>query len=412
MHRILYVLLLLASLLALGCSQGAVTPDTAPLDLSRPSVSERSNNWIWGSYKIAISADRSQAELLPARNSASHLNVTKLVEGPPCPSCLTIGKPHLQGDGTIKLQVWLSHPFQGHPEYTGFDVRGILVFESTDCYYQHYQTVWDDGHIVLMEPALFNYSDPLKGGAALLNADGYTFYLNPLLLFGNKPDIFNYNPGKHSYGEPDCTVNPYILFADGSDRRMFKTYYFFSRTFHIKPPSGGGEFEFGYVISACWAPPLNTPVTNPELDFPVEANCEDPYQIIVEQLQPISNDCFDQPLFKVTLKHRPGTLPFGAGILAPTISSSPDFHTDLVYIDFVRWADPPEYINYVDNETTEIFLDLGIEAKDDIGDGLITGWHRAMFFTTAEYPEILPTPPPSQLWAPIGVKPVMVYVEV
>ncbi len=88
MHRILYVLLLLASLLALGCSQGAVAPDTAPLDLSRPSVSERSNNWIWGSYRVIISADRSQAELLSARNSASHLNVTKLVEGPPVQAAL------------------------------------------------------------------------------------------------------------------------------------------------------------------------------------------------------------------------------------------------------------------------------------------------------------------------------------
>ncbi len=404
--------ILLASLLVIGCSQTATAPGDNQVDAGRPVANETLNEWIWGRYNIVISADRTEAEVLPVRNSSSHLNVTNFVEGPTCPNCLAISKPLLQPDGTIKLKVWLTHPFQGHPEYTGFDVRGILVFESTEVYFNHWSQMYDSKHNLLQDPPLYYYSNPANGGAALLNADGYTFYLNPALIFEDKPGIFNYHPGEHSYGEPDSTVNPYILFSDNSPRRMFKTYDFITRTFHIKPPEGPDEFEFGYVVSACWVPPLNVPVTDPALDFPMEANCEDPYQITLEQLQPIDLDSCGQVVFKATIRHRPGTLPRVGAIIVPTLSSSPEFNPNLEHILFVDSQDgtPSPYINHIDEETTEIYMLLC--SKTIIGDGLTSGWHFAMFRTLAQYAEYWPPPTPSQISEPVGVKPVMVYVEV
>ena len=266
----------------------------------------------------------------------------------------------------------------------------------------------DAEHNLLMDQLLLNYSDPDKGGAALLNPDGYTFYINPLLENQYWPELYNYNPGKLSYGEPDCTVNPYILFADNSPRRMFKTYDFFSRIFHIKPPVGGGPFEFGYVVSACWALPMNIPVTDPENDFPVEANCEDPYGWKIEQLQPISYDAWDEPVFKVTQKHRPGTIPRGVAIMTPTISTSPMWN-GLHGPIRIKVPDVPDDVKFIDEETTEMLLRFKSAYSSQIGDELVSGWHLGILYSSAERSN---NPPPTQLWNSIGVYPVMVYVEV
>ena len=51
-----------------------------------------------------------------------------------------------------------------------------------------------------------------------------------------------------------------------------------TRTARILLP--GGPFEFGYVVEACWAKPAG-PVTDPETDFPPEANCHEAYQMSI-----------------------------------------------------------------------------------------------------------------------------------
>ena len=107
-----FILLVFLLIFALGCSHGLVTPESNTPVLPNGITECPGNTWTWGSYTIAISEDRSQAELIPVRNSSLHLNVNTFVEGPLCPDCLMIGKPQPQGDGTFKLKVWLRHAFE------------------------------------------------------------------------------------------------------------------------------------------------------------------------------------------------------------------------------------------------------------------------------------------------------------
>jgi len=104
--------------------------------------------------------------------------------------------------------------------------------------------------------------------------------------------IFKYSKGKKAYGpDPDSTINGYKLFTNDPERRMFLVNEAISRVYHIDPPDG--EFVFGYVVDASWAPPETTPVTDPMNDFPFWANCEDGYVISVAQLEPFEMGTYE-----------------------------------------------------------------------------------------------------------------------
>jgi len=200
-----------------------------------------------------------------------------------------IGKPQPQPDGTIKVKVMLTHPFPTQPEYTGFDVKGTLIFPATrhwkSKYWSLYGGYWP--HIIFDGDIPFHFSLAKDGGGELLNADGFTFYLFPGLDLGPEFSlpIYNYSKGKYAHGpDPDSTINGFKLFTKDPDRRMFLVTDTITRTYHIAPPEG--EFIFGYVIDASWAPPTVTPVTDPKNDFPFWANAEELYVLNSEQIAP------------------------------------------------------------------------------------------------------------------------------
>ena len=192
---------------------------------------------------------------------------------------------------------------------------------------------------------------------------------------------------------------------------MFKVNDVMTRTFHIKPPAGDGPFEFGYVVHACWAKPTNFPVTNPETDFPIVANCEDPFQITVEQLQPVNYGVTNQPLFKATVKHRKGEWPVGGKILTPTICWYPNYNQHENSITNDPWQ-PNMDVTRIDDETTEVILRISPIHMYFFGDALVPGYHLGIFQCLACGTSSWGEGYYSQLQEPIGVCPVMVYVDV
>ena len=417
MVNVMRVISLIAILFAFGCSNTVTDPNIRFQDNSTPIISaQKTNHWTWGHWTIRISEDHNSAEVIPLRQSSLHLNVTPFVEGPPCPDCLWIGKAWGLPDGTVKLQINLRHPYYWNPEYTGFDVRGIVIFKATDYWENGYFFLRTEMLEELMKPLLINYSDPEKGGAALLNQDGYTLYLNPLLEY-EKP-ILNYSKAGKAVGDsPDCTINAYKLFADDSPRRMFKTTDQFVRTYHIQPPAGGGAFEFGYVISACWAKPDVMPVTNPETDFPINANCEDPYEVSCVQLHPIYYGLGYEPCFKVTVKHAPGNAPITAGIQIPTLSTKIDY---IGYKhDAIRWSanpsvSPAEDVTYIDAETTQFVMRIKPGEWPEIGTEIVPGNHLGFLMIESFWPDGSGDPEwgyISQLFCPTYAQPLTVYAE-
>jgi len=289
------VFLVLCIIPACSFSQSSIVPDpNEEASVKTPAVSlPQSNRWAWDIGLYRVSEDHLTLEKLIIRSPDLHYNINMFVEPPSCSYCLTLGKPKIDPDGSIEIKVTLRHPFLAQPKYTGFDVRGTIMFPATRYWktkgymYTVYQYPVFEGKI----PLYFSRSE--DGGAQLLNADGYTFYLFPGLDLGPEFDqpVFNYSKGVHAYGpDPDSTVNGFKLFTNDPQRRMFKVSDVISRIYHIAPPEG--EFVFGYVVDASWAPPTKTPVTDPLNDFPFYANCEDGYVLESKQLTPFKTGGF------------------------------------------------------------------------------------------------------------------------
>ena len=282
-----------------GCSSGGngVMPDDEGSAKEPGIMLTQTNRWTWDIALYRVSEDHSTIERITNRVADYHFNVTPFVEPPNCNNCLMIGKPIPQPDGkTFKVQVMLTHPFPQQPQFTGFDVRGTIMFPATRKW-ESAMGLWgikvvSDGSWIpdtLLDymPVYFSLAE--DGGGQLLNKDGYTFYLYPGLGSVLPPQyqapIFNYSKGVHANGpDPDSTVNGFKLFTNDPERRMFKVDHTIVRTYHIAPPAG--EFIFGYVVDACWAPPTTLPVTDPINDFPWWANCEDGYILGWEQANP------------------------------------------------------------------------------------------------------------------------------
>ena len=327
-----------------GCSAGGgILPEN-----NHPSVSPavrlpQENRWTWDIGLYRMSEDHRKFERLPARNADYHYNVNTLVEPPACGNCLAISNPVLQGDGTIKVAVTLKHPFPGHPEYTGFDVRGTIMFPATRYWEYKYGELASPGppwYWIFEDNLPLYFSRSEDGGGQLLNADGFTYYLWPGLYMGPKFEapIFNYSKGQYAQGpDPDSTVNGYKLFTyDIAGRRMFLSTDTISRNYHIAPPKG--EFTFGYVVDASWAPPTKTPVTEPASDFPFWANAGDGYVLEAKQVAPFKTGTYtkDGPLYcykisqgKVTLYKEIVPLTLVSRLLCPDIIAWPHYEGDM-----------------------------------------------------------------------------------
>jgi hypothetical protein len=335
----------------LGCS--AVPGPTVPCAAMPQRSQERSAcDWTWGYWMFHFSESHDSVEAIPLREASWHINVLKFVEKE---HCLQIGQPIPQVDGTVKLNVILSHPFPSKPRYTGFDVRGIVIFPATRYWGTVYNLVNGYGWELWQDvPAPLYFSWTGDGGCGLLNDDGASFYYWPGfdLGYGYELPMFRYQKGKYASDDvPDSTVNPYLDFNDGSERRMFKTTDIIQRTYHFQ--LSPGAVSFAYVVLASWTPPSKLPVTDPALDFPGYANSETAVDLTFEQYAPIDpngpvQDA--QNIFaKATFKIYPHVLEWD---MIPAALISPDI---------LYWIDPPDvyhecvaYIPYNDYPPIEI----------------------------------------------------------
>lgn len=321
-----------------SCSSGsAVIPPAENMIQGSTGITEP---WNWGNWIINISETHDSIEVIPIRETNWHFNVLNFLEKAPCVNCLKIGPPVPQPDGTVKFKVTLRHPFPGHREFTGFDVRGVAIFPAT--------RYWNSGPDLFVfnhdwkerlypEGFPFYFSLPEDGGAFLLNNEGFTFYFAPNIGMGEglEQPIFNYQQGKYATSEwPDGTINPYILFDDGSDRHMFKTTDTIQRTYHLQLPPG--NFAFGYSVIAAWVPPEKMPVNNPAEDFSMRANSEDVVNLTFEQYAPLDPNS--------TLPQEENFFARITGRSYPPAGGAQFFCGALFSLDIGSMIDPPEPI--------------------------------------------------------------------
>ena len=261
-------------MMVLGCARSSQSP-IAP-DSQSPTGLEGTHQTgiadgpyrLWGEWRFYFNAAHDRVDVVPRRQGRLHLNALKFLESY-CTDCVQITGIKNNGDSTIDLTVKIRHPFPGHPEYTGFDVKGIIIFNGSLEF-----PVDESGWLPWKKPCIVSWRE--LGDPEVLRADGSTPRWSPSYESGSDLPIFNYWEGKYAKGEPNAKVNAYLDFYSVPERHMFLSNDEVTRTYRIWLPYGQ-EVVAGYAVEACWEPPMITPVKNPLEDFPVSANQPEAY---------------------------------------------------------------------------------------------------------------------------------------
>jgi len=261
--------------LTLSCSGSIPTeppqsPDSIiennPSDLT-PVVNTadvESGHYLWMFHEIYVNEDHTDFEIATLREVTGHWNVLKFLEQGPCYNCFKIAGIHPTGPNVMEIDILIKHPFD-LPNLTGFDVRGIAMFNGTKIY----------------PISGVRTSDSMLGEGELLNADGYTA-LYGAWTTGSGPGGFQgYLKGNFATSEPpDSYMNGYkrhVSPGAANTRNAFFAGDEVTVTYEVFMPTGA--FVFGYAVDASWAPPTTIPPDDPMNDFPPEANCPEPWKI-------------------------------------------------------------------------------------------------------------------------------------
>jgi len=273
-------IILTALLLAIGCSSGGDL--TQPLIPDQPGTSSTeltgdyavsSGHNLWAYFTACVDPSSMGVELLPGREVVTHWNVLSWLENGPCTDCFKITSFVPSGSGTFLIDVRIRHLFST-PNLTGFDVRGIAMFDGSRYFAQSY----------------LNTPDRSLGDGELVNADGYTTLYNYSTEGGGPNGMQGYIQGKFaSWTPPNALLNGYKRHVSDDPANVRNAFYAgdpVTVTYEIDMPDDW--FVFGYAVDANWAPPIHKPVTDPMNDFGPNANCAEPWKIAVAE-EPIGN---------------------------------------------------------------------------------------------------------------------------
>jgi len=294
-------------MLFIGCQGGGNNPmSPAPVPgpdqqftdgvLDENTIRNADSAGLWGIYRISYDPYTHTAEAVPLRGPSFAFNVVKFLQ-PPAGNIdgvmiNIIDDFTFMSDGRIDIRVILDHPFPGLDVFTGFDVCGIFLTEST---------------IASPANSSIRYADP-STDPSLLNPDGYTRWMNPAEFLTG--DVFGYEEGifgtirsessENSGFVAGATVNPYKYFANGlgpddeltewlkdpgniDERGIFRSGSSCSRDYNLQFPYVGNQpvFEFNYAVLANWMYPGYDEISDPIHDFPPGANAQYPLHIFV-----------------------------------------------------------------------------------------------------------------------------------
>ncbi|MCX6647526.1 MAG: hypothetical protein NTY09_14375, partial [bacterium] len=284
MHSSFRILLIIAitGLIIAGCASHnslPVTPDETLSPQNLTGVADVSTDpggnthYLLSSGLIYVNIENPDdpiIEIIPAREGEIHFNVLKFLEGAPCYDCFRIMGFNFPGPGYqyLNLDIRIDHPFSDLL-YSVFDVRGIIMFDGS-----HEFPI-----------AGKSISDLTLGDGTLLNADGYTALYNGSTMTAPVGDLQKYFPGKLSTPTiPNSDINGYIYFRSddpANNRNAFYANSFDVKTFSMELPSS--TFVIGYAVDASWAQPIETPVDDPLTDFDDNANCVEPWKVVVTE---------------------------------------------------------------------------------------------------------------------------------
>jgi len=269
-------------LTAVGCSgakENPAVPGDDPdvnLPVLKHSANSGTRHFLWGLWQFVGDPKKHTFDVIQLRAAKFHQNVLPYLEPEPL-KFLTL-ESFTFYDYRVEADIGLTHPLAGLTEFTGFDVRGIVI---TNGFFTQY------GDDLVMA----GWND-----VRLLNPDGYTRWWNPA-EFPHAP-VFGYTDGL--LGTPDskvnyiCNVNAYKYYADclgptdnvssipEASRGVFSPGKKNVRHYVIE--FGGEPLIFNYAVDASWEFPTGNPPWSAPEDFPESANCAEVYRIDVDLL--------------------------------------------------------------------------------------------------------------------------------
>ncbi len=270
-------------LLTAGCS-GAASP-TLPQGYGREApTSEVTSNaetpqtesaghslWFYELIYFDLSdPERIRFETIPVRLASAHWNVLSWLEQAPCTNCFQLTSLTPSGNGTLLADIEVTHPF-ANPNLTGFDVRGIAMFNAS-------HTFPESG---------LTFSDRTAYDGAVVNPDGFTTLYNATTAGSGPNGLQGYLKGELATATaPNALLNAYKKFISvdpANTRNAFYAGDTITVTYEIDMPDPPNPFVLGYAVDASWVSAINKPVTDPMADFPPEANCPEPWLIEVTE---------------------------------------------------------------------------------------------------------------------------------
>ncbi len=269
------------TLILAGCQSGPTEPDplSAPGDAIARVASGGQPHRCLGYYLVSLNKETFDVNVVPVRSAEWHFNMTGVLNQTMGISAKGVPAQSDPANGLFVIDVTLEHPFATKPQFSGFDVKGIVMTPGT----------------LNAGGQMFADADEVR----LENADGYTRWWNPTEF--TQPGVLGYIEGTLAVAPPDiltATVNPYRIFADSLDatsgyktlleippdsdngRAVFRAGSSNTRRYRLRfPMDPWPQVIYGYAIDTAWDyPDPNPPMETPD-DFPISANQPEPFYV-------------------------------------------------------------------------------------------------------------------------------------
>ncbi len=264
----------LVLLSALSCSNSSgnpVIPD-GQIDLTVNRDTSSTQTHLWGFYNVHIDIEKETVEAVIDRSGMFTANVTTFLNSNPFAMSFNIKDIIVEAEYVdVDIDVGLTHPFPGVPQYHGYDVRGAFMGNGS--------ATLDTGNGLVHSvpgPDQHMMGHPDTGNGI---PDGYTRWFNRIEFNGGVP-LVSYTPG--ALASPgftgDATLCPYKYFADSLDANedlwfwligntdqngVFSSGATNSRNYYLRFPNSTGT-EYGYAVIASWIDDTTHPANTVE----------------------------------------------------------------------------------------------------------------------------------------------------
>ncbi len=291
---VLLVTVLLGTMVAMGCSSGGgnpISPNADPaLTGGTPHNGAGVQTHLWGYWDCTINLETQEVEIVRNRTAQFMANVVQFLNDNPAGLGFDILETPIEAEWIdVDINVSLTHPLPGLPQYDGYDVKGVFCTDASAslAYNSALQyPVFGTDQFMLNDP------DDMDGGGP----DGYTRWFNEPEFY--VPGVLGYTEGIYeSLGyNSSSTLNSYKYFADGLGEYddlwtwleanpmsygVFGSGQTNTRNYYLRFPGDGTVVNYGYAVIASWIgeEPEDHPAPAPETACATATQTDNAYYV-------------------------------------------------------------------------------------------------------------------------------------